>query len=178
MKLRRLQPQQYSAYQLPAPIPSQASVKTKMPEHYTFDTSAQGPPRLIDVLAKEKSATIAMDAIMQSESLVRAISGDSTGFKNGLALLLPTNEAFRQAGPTPENLELVMQRHFIPQVVSLKSMASGVTVASYEDAAVLRFWSEDGVVNVQADSREKAQVSGAGVQAGTGTYFLVNQLFT
>ncbi|KAJ2688076.1 hypothetical protein IWW39_002494 [Coemansia spiralis] len=133
-----------------------------MPEHYTFDTSAQGPPRLIDVLAKEKSATIAMDAIMQSESLVRAISGGSTGFKNGLTLLLPTNEAFRQAGPTPENLELVMQRHFIPQVVSLKSMASGVTVASYEDAAVLRFWSEDGVINVRADSREKAQVSGAG----------------
>ncbi|KAJ2809796.1 hypothetical protein GGI24_007144, partial [Coemansia furcata] len=100
------------------PVPDQHQAlfgNVKKAEHYTFDTNAQGPPELIDVLAMEKSATTAMDAIMQSESLVRAISGDSNDFKNGLTLLLPTNEAFRKAGPIPENLEPVMQRHFIPQ---------------------------------------------------------------
>ncbi|KAJ2059735.1 hypothetical protein GGI17_004207 [Coemansia sp. S146] len=148
-----------------------------MAEHYTFDTNTQGPPELIDVLAMEKSATTAMDAIMQSESLVRAISGDSVDFKSGLTLLLPTNEAFRKAGPIPEDLELVMQRHFIPQVVSLESMASGTTVTSYKGSTNLRFLSKKDVVYVQADERELAQVRGAGVRAGDGIYFLVDQLF-
>ncbi|KAJ2031285.1 hypothetical protein H4S03_006693 [Coemansia sp. S3946] len=162
------------------PVPDQHQAlfgNVEMAEHYTFDTNAQGPPELIDILAMEKSATTAMDAIMQSESLVRAISGDSADFKSGLTLLLPTNEAFRRVGPIPEDLELVMQRHFIPHVVSLKSMTSGTTVTSYKGSATLRFWSKNDVVYVQADERELAQVRGAGVQAGNGTYFLVDQLF-
>ncbi|KAJ2747086.1 hypothetical protein GGI20_000791 [Coemansia sp. BCRC 34301] len=150
----------------------------EMSEHYTFDTNAQGPPELIDILAMEKSATTAMDAIMQSEALVRAISGDSADFKTGLTLLLPTNEAFRRAKSTPtRDLELVMQRHFIPQLVSLESMAEGATVDSYKGAASLRFSSKQGTVYVRADGREDVPVRGSGVQAGNGTYFLVDQLF-
>ncbi|KAJ2910703.1 hypothetical protein GGI21_000608 [Coemansia aciculifera] len=153
-------------------------VAIEMSRPYTFDTNAQGPPELIDVLAMEKSATTAMDAIMQSEALVRAISGDSADFKSGLTLLLPTNEAFRKAKSIPTmDLELVMQRHFVPQVISLKSMAKGTTVDSYKGAASLRFSSNQDAVFVQADKREHVQVKGSGVQAGKGTYFLVDQLF-
>ncbi|KAJ1654950.1 hypothetical protein GGF38_004854, partial [Coemansia sp. RSA 25] len=150
----------------------------EMSEHYTFDTNAQGPPELIDVLAMEKSATTAMDAIMQSEALVRAVSGDSADFKTGLTLLLPTNEAFRKAKSVPSNdLELVMQRHFVPQKVSLTAMTKGTTVDSYKGAASLRFSSTEGIMYVQADKREGVQVRGSGVRAGNGTYFLVDQLF-
>ncbi|KAJ2005430.1 hypothetical protein GGI04_002249 [Coemansia thaxteri] len=149
-----------------------------MADHYTFDSNAQGPPELSDVLAKEKSATIALDAILRSEALVRAISGDSADFNAGLTLLLPTNKAFLSLGAIPDDLDTVMMRHFIPQRVTLAEMTDGVAVASYKDSASLRFFEDAGTTFVQADERAPTAVNGgAGTQAGNGTYFLVDDLF-
>ncbi|KAJ1662442.1 hypothetical protein IW140_001662 [Coemansia sp. RSA 1813] len=144
---------------------------------YMFDSDAKGPPELSDVLAKEKGASIAMDAILSSESLVRAISGDSTDFAQGLTLLLPTNKAFQALNDIPDDLELVMKRHFVPQVVTSQMMEHGATVFSYQRSATLRFTSSQGQAYVQADKRAPIAVRGAGVQAGGGMYFLVDELF-
>ncbi|KAJ2727045.1 hypothetical protein GGI07_000163 [Coemansia sp. Benny D115] len=144
---------------------------------YTFDSDATGTPQLSDVIGQEKSATIAMDAILQSEALMRALSGDSVDFKDGLTLLLPTNEAFRSLGSVPDDLELVMKRHFIPQVVTPQAMVEGVTVRSYERLATLRFSSSNGKAYVQVDRSNPVEIRGSGVQAGSGTYFLVDKLF-
>ncbi|KAJ2826941.1 hypothetical protein IWW50_002124 [Coemansia erecta] len=144
---------------------------------YTFDSHAQGPPELSDILGKEKRASISMDAILRSEALTRAISGDSADFGDGLTLLLPTNQAFQSVDEMPEDLELVMKRHFIPQAVTLEHMREGVTVNAYGRVAVLRFTSADGRVFVQADQRSPVEVKGTGTGAGGGTYFLIDQLF-
>ncbi|KAJ2805158.1 hypothetical protein H4R21_001367, partial [Coemansia helicoidea] len=87
-----------------------------MASQYIYDLGAQGPPALSDIIAQEKGSSIAVDAILRSETLVRAVSGDSPDFGDGLTLLLPTNRAFRGLGPFPDDLELVMKRHFIAQV--------------------------------------------------------------
>ncbi|KAJ2556966.1 hypothetical protein EV175_001648 [Coemansia sp. RSA 1933] len=144
---------------------------------YMFDSDAKGPPALSDILAKEKGASIAMDAIMRSESLVRAISGDSADFAQGLTLLLPTNKAFLALSDIPDDIDLVMKRHFIPQAVTPQAMEQGTTVFAYQRSAALRFTSSQGRVYVQADKRAPTAVHGAGVQAGTGAYFLVDELF-
>ncbi|KAI9505158.1 hypothetical protein GGI25_000338 [Coemansia spiralis] len=144
---------------------------------FIFDSNAQGSPELSDVLAKEKSASIAMDAILRSESLMRAISGASTEFSNGLTLILPTNKAFQALDEIPDDIELVMERHFIPQTVALQEMEEGVTVTSYKRLATLRFTSSHGQVYVQADQRTPTMVHGVGIQAGRGMYFLVDELF-
>ncbi|KAJ1894253.1 hypothetical protein LPJ66_005302 [Kickxella alabastrina] len=144
---------------------------------YTFDTDATGAPELSDILAQEKSATIALDAILRSEPLVRALSGDSSDFKDGLTLLLPTNKAFQSLDSLPDDLDLVMKKHFIAHVVTPQAMADGVTVHSYGRLATLRFSSSQDKVYVQADHRNPVEVRGAGVQAGGGIYFLVDELF-
>ncbi|KAJ1954662.1 hypothetical protein GGI12_005740, partial [Dipsacomyces acuminosporus] len=148
-----------------------------MDSHFTFDSGAQGAPELSDIIAKERGATIAMDAILQNESLVRAISGSSADFKDGLTLLLPTNKAFQSLDSVPEDLELVMQRHFIPRIVTPKDMQEGITVYSHHRSALLRFTSSSGKVYVQADTRKPTEVVGTGTHAGSGSYFLVNDLF-
>ncbi|KAJ1721415.1 hypothetical protein LPJ61_006043 [Coemansia biformis] len=138
---------------------------------------AQGPPALSDIIAQEKSASIAVDAIFRSEDLVRAISGDSADFGSGLTLLLPTNRAFRSLGSLPDDIERVMKRHFIPQVVTLEQMARGAAVPAYQALAVLRFSSSHGKPHVQADQRPPVEVRGAGTHASSGTYYLVDELF-
>ncbi|KAJ2456241.1 hypothetical protein EV183_000168 [Coemansia sp. RSA 2336] len=148
-----------------------------MAEPYMFDSGGQGKPQLSDILGKEKSASIAMDAILRSEALVRAISGASTDFADGLTLLLPTNSAFQSLDSIPDDLELVMKRHFIPQVVTTQQMEKGTTVFAYERVASLRFSAAHGKVYVQADKRPPTEVKGAGTRASGGTYFLVDQLF-
>ncbi|KAJ1754173.1 hypothetical protein GGH19_004343 [Coemansia sp. RSA 1807] len=148
----------------------------EMATPYTFDTHAQGPPELSDILGREKRGSIAMDGILRSEALVRAISGDSADFAAGLTLLLPTNQAFQQLDEIPEDVEKVLERHFIPQKVTAEQMKEGVTVGAYE-GTVLRFTESDGRVFVQADQRSPVEVMGAGTRAGSGTYFLVDQLF-
>ncbi|KAJ2787141.1 hypothetical protein GGI15_000970 [Coemansia interrupta] len=140
--------------------------------HYTFDTDAGGKPQLSDIVAQEKSATVALDALVRSEQLMRALSGDSADFSNGLTLLLPTNDAFESLGSIPDDLDLVMKKHFIPRVITPQEMEEGVTVYSYERLAMLRFTSVHGKVFVQADKGAPTEVKGSGVQAGSGTYFL------
>ncbi|KAJ1874946.1 hypothetical protein LPJ57_004740, partial [Coemansia sp. RSA 486] len=133
---------------------------------YTFDNNAQGSvPQLSDVLGQEKSATIALDALVRSEQLMRALSGDSADFSQGLTLLLPTNDAFQKLDTVPEDLELVLKRHFVPHTVTVQEMEKGVTVRSYERLATLRFTHSQGKVFVQADRRAPAEVKGAGVHA-------------
>ncbi|KAJ1845781.1 hypothetical protein LPJ73_004737 [Coemansia sp. RSA 2703] len=145
--------------------------------HYTFDTDAGGKPQLSDIVAQEKSATIALDALVRSEQLMRALSGDSADFSNGLTLLLPTNDAFERLDSIPDDLDLVMKKHFIPRAITPQEMEKGVTVFSYERLATLRFTSVQGKVFVQADKGAPTDVRGSGVQAGSGTYFLVDRLF-
>ncbi|KAJ1797183.1 hypothetical protein LPJ59_003298 [Coemansia sp. RSA 2399] len=144
---------------------------------YMFDSGAKGPPELSDVLPREKGASIAMNAILESEELVRAISGDSGDFAQGLTLLLPTNKAFQALDDIPDDIGLVMKRHFVPQIVTPQAMEHGATVFSYQRSATLRFTSSQGKVFVQADKRAPTAVHGTGVQAGSGTYFLVDELF-
>ncbi|KAJ2370938.1 hypothetical protein IW150_004833, partial [Coemansia sp. RSA 2607] len=144
--------------------------------HYTFDTDAGGKPQLSDIVAQEKSATIALDALVRSEQLMRALSGDSADFSNGLTLLLPTNDAFERLDSIPDDLDLVMKKHFIPRAITPQEMEEGVTVYSYERLATLRFTSVQGKVFVQADKGAPTEVRGLGVQAGSGTYFLVDRL--
>ncbi|KAJ2368945.1 hypothetical protein H4S02_001128 [Coemansia sp. RSA 2611] len=148
-----------------------------MASPYMFDSDAQGKPQLSDVLAKEKSASIAMDAILRSEALVRAISGDSADFAQGLTLLLPTNRAFQSLDEIPDDLELTMKRHFVPQVITPQQMEDGISVYAYGRVARLRFKVSQGKTFVQADRRAPVEVRGAGTHAGSGTYFLVDQLF-
>ncbi|KAJ1644208.1 hypothetical protein LPJ64_004097 [Coemansia asiatica] len=119
---------------------------------YTFDSNVQdSAPQLSDVIGQEKSATIALDALVRSEQLMRALSGDSVDFAQGLTLLLPTNDAFQNLDSVPEDLELALKRHFIPRTVTMQEMENGVTVRSYERLATLRFTSSKGRVFVQAD---------------------------
>ncbi|KAJ2690607.1 hypothetical protein GGH99_002585 [Coemansia sp. RSA 1285] len=167
----------FGIQQSPATDGSGKLPPAEMNEPYIYDANATGPPQLSDVIAKEKSASIAIDAILRSESLVRAISGDSDDFSKGLTLLLPTNKAFQALDDIPDDIELVMKRHFIPQVVTPQMMEHGTTVFSYERTASLRFTSSQDKVYVQADRRAPTAVYGAGVQAGSGTYFLVDELF-
>ncbi|KAI8323937.1 hypothetical protein GQ54DRAFT_257416 [Martensiomyces pterosporus] len=148
-----------------------------MESHYTYDSDAQGMPELSDIIAQEKGATIAMDAILQYEPLVRAISGASADFTDGLTLLLPTNKAFQSLDSVPDDLEPVMQRHFIPKAITPAMMEEGATVNSYRKSTLLRFFSSSGKVYVQAGTRKPTEVVGTGSQAGSGTYFLVNELF-
>ncbi|KAJ2713852.1 hypothetical protein H4R19_002047 [Coemansia spiralis] len=148
-----------------------------MASHYVYDQDAQGPPALSDIIAQEKSASIAVDAIFRSEALVRAISGDSAEFGDGLTLLLPTNRAFQSLDSLPDDLELVMKRHFIAQLVTHAQMERGAVVSSYQSLAQLRFSSERGSVYVQADQRRPVEVRGAGTHAGSGVYFLIDSLF-
>lgn len=149
---------------------------------FVFDMDTQGPPQLSDVLAREKGATIALDAILQSELLVRAISGKSADFDKGLTLLLPTNRAFQSLGSLPDDLETVMKRHFIPQVISPKEMASGgAAIDSYQKLAKLRFSTMHGKVYVRANQWSPVEVRdgrNSGTQtANSGSYFLVDELF-
>ncbi|KAJ2837817.1 hypothetical protein J3B02_006400 [Coemansia erecta] len=108
---------------------------------------------------------------------MRALSGDSVDFAQGLTLLLPTNDAFQNLDSVPEDLELALKRHFIPRTVTMQEMENGVTVRSYERLATLRFTSSKGRVFVQADHRAPTEVRGAGTHAGSGTYYLVDTLF-
>ncbi|KAJ2077732.1 hypothetical protein H4R24_004957 [Coemansia sp. RSA 988] len=144
---------------------------------YIFDSGAEGLPTLVDILARERSATIAMDAILRSEPLMRAINGDSPDFRNGLTLLLPTNRAFKKLDSLPDDLELVMRRHFIPQIVTAQQMKSGVEVSAYQKQAVLRFTSSQVNIYVTADERSPVEIRGKGTQARGGIYFLVDELF-
>ncbi|KAJ1802177.1 hypothetical protein LPJ75_006267, partial [Coemansia sp. RSA 2598] len=140
---------------------------------YTFDSNAQGSaPQLSDIIGQEGSATIALDALVRSEQLMRALSGDSADFPHGLTLLLPTNDAFQKLDSLPEDLELVLKRHFIPRAVTAQEVEKGITLRSYERLATLRFTSSQGRVFVQADRRAPTEVRGAGVHAGSGTYYL------
>ncbi|KAJ2705205.1 hypothetical protein FB645_002603 [Coemansia sp. IMI 203386] len=146
---------------------------------YTFDNNAQGSvPQLSDVLGQEKSATIALDALVRSEQLMRALSGDSADFSQGLTLLLPTNDAFQKLDTVPEDLELVLKRHFVPHTVTVQEMEKGVTVRSYERLATLRFTHSQGKVFVQADRRDPAEVKGAGVHAVTSDAGTVRGMYS
>ncbi|KAJ2162035.1 hypothetical protein GGF46_001027 [Coemansia sp. RSA 552] len=156
-----------------------AVMAAQQQRQYTFDVNEDGaPPRLSDKVAQEKGASIAMNAILQSESLMRALGGASADFQQGLTLLLPTNRAFQSLESIPDDLELVMKRHFIPQMITSEQMAKGATVQSYEDRAALVFSSKQGKTFVQADQRPLAEIRGAGTQVGDGIYFLVDSLFT
>ncbi|PIA19603.1 hypothetical protein COEREDRAFT_5429 [Coemansia reversa NRRL 1564] len=156
---------------------SSLSPVSNMDTHYIFDMGAKGLPTLGDILARERSATIAMDAILRSEPLMRAINGDSADFRDGLTLLLPTNRAFSKLDSLPEDLESVMRRHFIPQIVTSQQMKRGAKANSYQKLATLHFMSSQGKLYVQADQRNPVEVRGAGLQARGGIYFLVDELF-
>ncbi|KAJ2784783.1 hypothetical protein H4R18_000910 [Coemansia javaensis] len=151
-----------------------------MASQYTFDSGAQGPPALSDVIGQEKSASIAIDAILRSEALVRALSGDSADFASGggLTLLLPTNRAFQRLDELPADLEQAMARHFVPQALTRAQMAQGAVVSSYRGLAQLRFSAAaDGRIYVQADGGgAPVEVRGAGTHASTGVLFLVDAL--
>ncbi|KAJ2801222.1 hypothetical protein H4R20_003762 [Coemansia guatemalensis] len=150
---------------------------SNMDTRYIFDMDSEGLPTLVDILARERSATIAMDAILRSEPLMRAINGDSADFPDGVTLLLPTNRAFNKLESLPEDLELVMRRHFIPQIVTAQDMKSGIEASAYQKLATLRFTSSQGNIYVQADQRSPVEVRGSGSQARGGIYFLVDELF-
>ncbi|KAJ1929220.1 hypothetical protein FBU59_007066, partial [Linderina macrospora] len=125
-----------------------------MNKPFTFDSNESGPPTLSDVLGKEKGSSIAIDAILRSEALMRGLSGNSNEFKNGLTLLLPTNQAFKSLGEIPEDLDTVMKRHFIAQTVTPAMMEAGFIVDSYEKLTMLRFTESSGKVYVQAGKQK------------------------
>ncbi|KAJ2614394.1 hypothetical protein H4S08_001717 [Coemansia sp. RSA 1365] len=156
---------------------SSASAVSNMDTHYIFDMGAKGLPTLGDILARERSATIAIDAILRSEPLMRAINGDSEDFREGLTLLLPTNRAFSKLDSLPEDLESVMRRHFIPQIVTAQQMKRGAKANAYQKLAALQFTSSQDKIYVQADQRSPVEVRGAGSKARGGIYFLVDELF-
>ncbi|KAJ1934851.1 hypothetical protein EC988_008673, partial [Linderina pennispora] len=133
-----------------------------MSKPFTFDSNSSGPPALSDVMAKEKGSSIAIDAILRSEALMRALSGNSDDFKSGLTLLLPTNQAFMSLEEIPDDLDTVMKRHVIAQTVTPAMMEAGLIVDSYEKQTLLRFSSSSGKVYVQAGTQRPVEVRGQG----------------
>ncbi|ORX72029.1 hypothetical protein DL89DRAFT_265700, partial [Linderina pennispora] len=129
-----------------------------MSKPFTFDSNSSGPPAL-------------------SDTLMRALSGNSDDFKSGLTLLLPTNQAFTSLGEIPDDLDIVMKRHVIAQTVTPAMMKAGLTVDSYEKQTLLRFSSSSGKVYVQAGTQRPVEVRGQGTVADNGVYYLVGALF-